>query len=193
MTNKPFDPTKPYRRRDGKPAKIVYTFKSGGYIVVEDSLELFYSVYESGRVYKYDSEPLTDKDLINIPEKIEGWCNIYRGGAGIELGTVYATKGDAKSMAAPHVVVASRYPSLKGRDFQMNKTTCLLEDNREITAVSFGYPDGFSVGNYGVTKIAIYGEPGEYCMIPWVAIYKGDVITHRIPAHLVMVGYKEDV
>lgn len=73
----------------------------------------------------------------------------------------------------------------------MNKTTCLLEDDREIAAVSFGYPGGFSVGSYGVTKILAYGEPGEFCMLPWVAVYKGDTIIHRIPANIIRITYKK--
>ncbi len=68
-----FDPTKPYQRRDGKFAKIIYTRTDGTFIVL-DSDETVYSMNQDGS-FSFGKE--TDCDLVNIPQKIEGWVNIY--------------------------------------------------------------------------------------------------------------------
>lgn len=63
---KPFDPTKPYCRRDGLPAKIVYTYSDGRHIVVMEDLCECYHVWRDGR---YFTDMKTGTDLVNIPCK----------------------------------------------------------------------------------------------------------------------------
>ena len=67
----------------------------------------------------------------------------------------------------------------------------ILKDERTIIRIDWDTEDGsrFLVGEGGVTAIVAYGEPGEYCLVPWLAVYKGDEIVHRVPAGQVMVSY----
>lgn len=65
---KELDPTKPYCRRDGKPAKIIYTFKNGKHFVVLEDTDSWMVVYPDGR-YIGINHP--EQDLINVPEKHE--------------------------------------------------------------------------------------------------------------------------
>lgn len=74
MTKK-FDPTKPYCRRDGKPARIVHTFRTGNHMVILDNLDDWIIVNSDG---EYEDSGYNDNDLINIPEKHEGWLNVYK-------------------------------------------------------------------------------------------------------------------
>jgi len=64
----------------------------------------------------------------------------------------------------------------------------ILTDEREIVAI---YPVDGSVGwttseqylrAFPVDKVEPYGEPGEYCALPWFAIWKGGQIIARINA-----------
>lgn len=71
---KTFDPNKPYQRRDGKACKIVYTTKEGEFVVIEPKSDAVYFCYANGSYVK--NQP-NDEDLVNIPEKIEGWVNVY--------------------------------------------------------------------------------------------------------------------
>lgn len=82
-----FDPNKPYQRRDGKPARIAYTFQKGHHFVVLDDTDGWIIVYADGRYGK--SEGYSEYDLVNIPEKIEGWMNVYKNNK------VYANKSMA--------------------------------------------------------------------------------------------------
>lgn len=69
--------------------------------------------------------------------------------------------------------------------------TKLGQDRRQIRSISWDDADGssFSVGQSGVTKIEAYEEYGEQCMIPWLAVYRGDEVAARVPAHKVSVFY----
>lgn len=75
---KPFDPNKPYRRRDGKPAKIVHKFNIDTYLVVVENNFPDEAYYQVGLLGKYISGAETGKDLINIPEKIDGWIGVTK-------------------------------------------------------------------------------------------------------------------
>ena len=48
---------------------------------------------------------------------------------------------------------------------------------------------GWRVGSSGVTAIVAYDEYGEFAMLPWVAVYRGDEIIVRVPAQQVSVHY----
>jgi hypothetical protein len=68
----------------------------------------------------------------------------------------------------------------------------MLEDDREIIALY--WPDGrrHIVGDsYGVTKLEVYGEPGDYgCVLPWIALWVGEQLNLRVPAGHVTIEYK---
>ncbi len=68
----------------------------------------------------------------------------------------------------------------------------MLNDDREIERILFNDAEGseYCVGNFGCDKISVYGEPGEHCNKPWIAIYKGDEIISRLPAGMVQIIYK---
>ena len=67
----------------------------------------------------------------------------------------------------------------------------MLDDTRPIKLVSFNdeYGSQYEVNAGGCTKIEAYGEPGEFCLIPWLAVWVGDEIRTRIPAIMVQVVY----
>ena len=67
-------------------------------------------------------------------------------------------------------------------------TPTILEDDREIQAIWTSEQCGWDIVHTGVsrddcTKIVAYGEPGEHAWIPWFAVYNGDVLVVRVPAH----------
>jgi len=68
----------------------------------------------------------------------------------------------------------------------------IIEDQREIGGVYFDDEEGsrFQVGENGVTSIKAYGENAEYCLVPWLAIYRGEEIWQRLPAGRVRIYYK---
>lgn len=70
----------------------------------------------------------------------------------------------------------------------------ILNDEREISRIAegpAGYDEVAGVGRHGVTKITAYGEPGEYCLIPFYAVYKDDEIIMRVPAAKLAVFYAQ--
>jgi hypothetical protein len=81
---KAFDPTKPVQTRDGRPARILCTDKRGnGYpilaLITEDSGEEFacsFTVNGHNCSDGLDGLELPC-DLVNVPEKREGWINVY--------------------------------------------------------------------------------------------------------------------
>ena len=73
----------------------------------------------------------------------------------------------------------------------MNKIPTILEDNRKIKSIIFQDNTQYTIGSMGVTEIKAYGEPSEFCLVAWVAVFKGKGrITNRIPAYQVMVSYE---
>lgn len=63
----------------------------------------------------------------------------------------------------------------------MIKPTQILDDTRKIKGLVM---DTFSheVGRDGVEEIVAYGEPGEFCDLPWFALYYKGQICRRINA-----------
>ena len=96
-TDKPFDITKPCQTRGGDPVKILTTDALG-------DLTIFYQNERTKMVFPTFANGLTWKggtshnDLINIPQKLVGWVNIYKGDAdaGFYI-TTYATEADARA------------------------------------------------------------------------------------------------
>ena len=62
----------------------------------------------------------------------------------------------------------------------MNDTIKILNDERPIRCLVEEGASIAQVGQLGVTKIEAYGEPGEYCFIPFFAVYKDDKIFFRV-------------
>lgn len=78
---KPFDPTKPYRTRDGREAKIVHTFKNGHLLVIVDNKE-WHHLHDGRLLWCSTKDNILD--LVNIPEKktIEFWVSVFPTGVG---------------------------------------------------------------------------------------------------------------
>lgn len=72
----------------------------------------------------------------------------------------------------------------------MEEIQSMLQDDRPILWVAWPYGSALmKVGMGGVTKIVAYGEPGHMANIPWLAIYKGDVLWQRVDAAGKEIGY----
>jgi hypothetical protein len=71
----------------------------------------------------------------------------------------------------------------------------LLEDKREIECVvhDTACVTMWSVGKDGITKIECYAEYGECGMLPFLAIWKDDVIIERANALPFRIVYKTTV
>lgn len=69
--------------------------------------------------------------------------------------------------------------------------TVLSQDPRPITGIFFDDEEGshFQVGEFEVTSIVAYDENGLGGCIPWLAVYEGERIVRRVPAHMVEVAY----
>lgn len=97
-----FDPTKPCTTRNGRPARIVCTDRKlhGGPIVAlyidESGGEQIASYTPDGNLWCRNDRRY---DLINIPEKIEGWVNFYDSGEGSFRGYSYPSRADADRTA----------------------------------------------------------------------------------------------
>lgn len=70
-------------------------------------------------------------------------------------------------------------------------TPCgMLEDVRAIQWISWANGDVLlQVGKRGVTKIVAYGEPRHLAMVPWLAVYKDDMLWQRIDSAGKEIGY----
>ena len=70
----------------------------------------------------------------------------------------------------------------------------IVDDKREIEAIYYNDEgDSFhKVGVSGCTKIEAYGEPGQYCYIPWIAIYYNNDLKRRLPATMVEIVYRTE-
>jgi len=78
-----FDPSKPYRCRNGMPAKIVHVFTDGEMLAVKNPGEpddSYFHVIENGCRYEDDKDPF---DLINIPET--RWAALLDNGEWTEV------------------------------------------------------------------------------------------------------------
>ena len=100
---KPFDleaakAGNPVCTRDGRKARIICFDSNGGRPIValvtecDDEEETPYKYHCDGS-YNCQSIP-SDNDLMMLPEKKEGWINIYKGGK-LDADYIYPTKADA--------------------------------------------------------------------------------------------------
>lgn len=77
----------------------------------------------------------------------------------------------------------------------MGEITQMMKEARTVKSVfNLSEQDGsdYHAGKQGVTEIVVYGEPGEYGTIPWVAVKKGDAVVYRVAAHYVSLMYYPD-
>lgn len=75
-----------------------------------------------------------------------------------------------------------------------DKVLTILEDEREIYALHYAEDiPSFIVGTRSVTKIVAYGEPAQYCNVPFFAVYEGDALHARVPAGQVTVSYRTEM
>ena len=72
----------------------------------------------------------------------------------------------------------------------------IIEDEREIVRIVWDNEEAAEVGGLvgasdhrKITRIESYGEPAQYCNVPWFAVYVGDEIAMRVPAGQVSVQY----
>lgn len=72
----------------------------------------------------------------------------------------------------------------------MREVPKILDDTRPIRSLVFSDNTQYMVGEMGITEIVPYGECAEFCVVPWFAIMKGDVLTNRVPAYQVLVTYE---
>jgi hypothetical protein len=89
-----FDPNKPCQTRQGRSARVVATDLAGNkplcVILRSDRGDEYPANYRAdGTFAGYSAHPY---DLVNIPEKIEGWVNVYRQNASADF---FPSKEDA--------------------------------------------------------------------------------------------------
>lgn len=68
----PLDLSKPIQLRDGTPAHFIGKRLSGS-LVIEVECEIVYRNHDGSETHRGESS----NDLINVPEKIVRWANIY--------------------------------------------------------------------------------------------------------------------
>ena len=99
---KKFDPTKPVQTRDGRKARIICTDRDfTGYSIVAliktESEEERIEAYRSDGSRKFYRD---DLDLINVPEKVTMYVNVYRDADHkIGCGYAYTTEEHARKNA----------------------------------------------------------------------------------------------
>lgn len=91
-----FDPTKPVRTRDGRNARIVCTDVNNSMPIIalikdEYGKEWIAHYGIGGNVYGYSQDK---SDLVNIPERVERWVNVFPIQYGWSV-TNHKTKADA--------------------------------------------------------------------------------------------------
>lgn len=65
-----------------------------------------------------------------------------------------------------------------------NEILKMWNDKRPIREIVLAGDGGtwWSVGHGGVTRIVAYGENGQCAGVPWLAVYAGDWLVHRVNA-----------
>ena len=99
--NETFNPTKPCRTRGGDPVKILITDAAGVnkiYYQNEKTKKVF-ATFENGLAWNCGT---SDYDLINIPQKLVGWVNIYKSADAFDPGfyiITFASEASARSFS----------------------------------------------------------------------------------------------
>jgi hypothetical protein len=116
---KKFDPMKPVQTRDGRPARILATdlrntdYPIAAVIASGEGSELTtgLNTFTADGFHDLGSRPgLNGSDLVNVPQKVCFWTNLYRNAEGTHswVGGGFATQEDARS-CAQHVVTQAVY------------------------------------------------------------------------------------
>jgi hypothetical protein len=98
---KQFDPTKPVQRRDGKSARIIATDAICyapiiALITSDDGGEFVQFHFHDG---EFAGKAPDTYDLVNIPQKISGWINIYSNSSPTYSIYLHNTREQADSSA----------------------------------------------------------------------------------------------
>ena len=107
---KPFDiqkarEGKPVCTRDGRKVRIIcFDRINGDYYKIVACVTAFDGDFEEVLFYGIDgyivnSQNPKDEDLMMLPEKKEGWVNVYKTSINYECGTVFSTEQEAKNKA----------------------------------------------------------------------------------------------
>jgi len=66
----------------------------------------------------------------------------------------------------------------------MEKPVQMWDDERPIRSVATQGEDYsyWCVGQLGITRIVAYRENGQGASVPWLAVYEGDWLAHRVNA-----------
>lgn len=116
-----FDPKKPVTTRDGRKARIIATDRKSWdndfpmiALVEDDDTENMQTYTSDG---KYLMGEPSDEDLINVPESIVRYVNVYRGDNSEKFysGGEYNTRADADSWANKGRVSCIRVEFTEGR------------------------------------------------------------------------------
>lgn len=109
-----FDPTKPVRTRDGRPARIICTdAKKGDYPIIalvterESENEEPWTFTAEG---KFNGCLQDAMDLVNAPQRHVRWVNFYRGAAC----SAHVSQGRANDLAGPGRIACIRVPFEEG-------------------------------------------------------------------------------
>jgi hypothetical protein len=113
---KKFDPMRPVQTRKGKPARILCADLRGGHYPVvaavsnADGNEYVETFTAEGRRDDCDTSDKNGCDLINVPQRLTFWTNLYRNAEGTHswVGGGFATQEDART-CAQHVVTQAVY------------------------------------------------------------------------------------
>ena len=95
-----FDPKKPVRTRDGREVRIVCTDVNNSMPIIalikaDDGKEWIAHYSMSGTVYGYSQDK---SDLVNIPERVERWANVYVSSV-MEKLVFHKTKQEADNLS----------------------------------------------------------------------------------------------
>ena len=92
---------KPVCTRDGRNARIICFDRKDNTPIVAliervNGIEILQCFYNDGKCF-HDST--SDNDLMMLPEKKEGWVNVYKTSINYECGKVFSTEQEAKNKA----------------------------------------------------------------------------------------------
>ena len=103
------NPTKKVITRDGNNVRIICTDAKGVFPIIAlvetyNGSETVLRLKENGRFYN-DTE--NSRDLFFVPEKKEGWINLFKVNSTMTTGEIYNTEEEAKSAIAKSLVYIS--------------------------------------------------------------------------------------
>jgi hypothetical protein len=104
---KKFDPTKPVCRRDGRPARVLCADLEGSVYTIaaavkeEDGTEMVDTYTLAGFQDLKDMTGANQNDLVNVPQRVTFWTNLYRNAENTHCWTAggFKSEEDARSCA----------------------------------------------------------------------------------------------